>query len=148
MIFDKTLQFSDRQAVTADAASTNIIDLRALGQVYGHAAGLTRDVGIGSKVPLLCQIVEAFNNMTSLEIQLQGSVDEAFTTPVVIAREVVLLADAKIGKQFNIDFLPRGTKFRYIRLYYDVTGTAPGAGRITAGIVAAIQPSEPGPYAN
>lgn len=146
MIFDNTLLFSKAQVVTADAASTNIIDLRTLGTPYGHAAALKRDLGIGKKIPLLVQVVEAFNTLTSLGIQLQGSVDEAFTSPIVIASETKLLAALTLGAQFNIDFLPRGTSYRYIRMYYDVTGTAPTLGKITAGIVAAVQPSEPGPY--
>lgn len=146
MIFDNTLLFSKAQAVTADAPSTNVIDLRTLGTVYGHAAALQRDVGIGSKVPLLVQVVEAFNTLTSLGIQLQGSVDEAFTSPVIISSETKLLAALTLGAQFNIDFLPRGTSYRFIRMYYDVTGTAPTLGKITAGIVAAVQPSAPGPY--
>lgn len=147
MIFDNTLLFSKAQAITADAASTNVIDLRALNTVYGAAAALLRDIGIGSKVPLLCQVVEAFNTLTSLEFQLQGSVDEAFTSPVVIARETKLLAALTVGAQFNIDFIPRGATYRYMRMYYDVTGTPPTLGKITAGIVAAVQPSVPGPYA-
>jgi hypothetical protein len=146
MIFDKTLQFSASQAITADAASTNILDLRALGTAYGHAAALLRDLGIGHKVPLLVQVVEAFNTLTSLNIVLQGSVDEAFTSPVTIATENKVLADLVVGAQFNIDFLPRGTKYRYLRMYYDVVGTNPTLGKITAGIVAAVQPSAPGPY--
>lgn len=147
MIFDKTLQFSDAQAVVADAASTNIIDLNALGTSYGHAAALLRDLGIGNKIPLLCQVVEAFNTLTSLEFQLQGSVDEAFTSPVVIARSgAVLLANLGVGAQFSIDFIPRGATYRYLRMYYDITGTPPTLGKITAGIVAAIQPSSAGPY--
>lgn len=147
MIFDNTLLFSKAQAITADAASTNVIDLRTLGTVYGHAAGLQRDLGIGTKIPLLAQVVQAFNTLTSLEFQLQGSVDEAFTSPVIIARETKLLAALTLGAQFNIDFIPRGASYRYLRMYYDITGTAPTLGQITAGIVAAIQPSGPGPYA-
>lgn len=147
MIFDNTLLFSKAQAITADAASTNVVDLRTLGTVYGHAAALQRDLGIGSKVPILAQIVEDFTLMTSLEVQLQGSVDEAFTSPVVISRATVALAQAKVGWQFPIDFIPRGAQYRFIRFYYDVTGTNPGAGKITAGVVAAVQPSQPGPYA-
>lgn len=148
MIFDNTLLFSKAQAITADAASTNLIDLRALGTPYGHAAALLRDLGIGNKIPLLCQVVQAFNTLTSLEFQLQGSIDEAFTSPVVISRSgQVLLAQLTVGAQFTLDFIPRGASYRYLRMFYDVTGTAPTLGQITAGIVAAVQPSGPGPYA-
>ena len=146
MIFDKTLLFSASQAITADAASTNIIDLMATGTAYGHAAALLRDLGIGNKVPLLAQVVQAFNNLTSLEIQLQVATDAAFTSPVIVSRQTLALAALGVGAQFNIDFIPRGANLRYMRLYYDITGTAPTLGQITAGIVAAIQPSQAGPY--
>jgi hypothetical protein len=146
MIFDRTLQFSNAQAIIADAASTNVIDLRALGRVYGHAADLKRDLGIGNKIPLLVQVVEAFNTLTSLEIQVQVSVDEAFTSPIVVHSQTLLLAALTVGAQMNVDFLPRGTNQRYLRLYYNVTGTDPTLGKITAGIVMAIQPSNAGPY--
>lgn len=145
-IFDKTLQFSDAQAVTASAASTNIIDLGPTGTSYGHAAALLRDNGIGAKVPLLAQVVEGFNNLTSLTWALQGSVDEAFTSPVVIATETVVLASLVAGRQFSIDFLPRRTSYRYLRMFYTVTGSAPTLGKITAGIVAGIQPDAAGAY--
>lgn len=147
MIFDNTLLFSKAQAITADAASTNVIDLRALGTSYGHAAALLRDLGIGTKIPLLVQVVQAFNTLTSLTIILQGSVDEAFTSPIVISSESKLLAALTVGAQFTIDFIPRGASYRYIRMYYDVVGTNPTLGQITAGVVAAVQPSVPGPYA-
>lgn len=146
MIFDKTLQFSNAQAITADAASTNILDLMATGTAFGHAAALKRDIGIGNKVPLLCQVVEAFNTLTSLKISFQGSVDEAFTSPIEIFSQTLLLADLTLGKQLFIDFMPRGSTYRYVRFYYDVTGTPPTLGKITAGVVAAIQPDVNGIY--
>jgi hypothetical protein len=45
MIMDITVQFSNGQAITADAASTNIIDLGQPGTVYGAGAPIVRDVG-------------------------------------------------------------------------------------------------------
>jgi hypothetical protein len=146
MIFDKTLQFSDAQAVVANAPSTNIIDLGANGTSYGHSAALLRDLGIGADVPLLAQIVEAFNNITSIDIALQGSVDEAFTSPVVIQNQTILLANAVVGRQLRLDDIERGASYRYMRMYYTIVGSAPTTGKITAGIVAAVQPDAPGPY--
>lgn len=145
-IFDTTLQFSNAQAVTATVASTNLIDLGATGTSYGHAAALLRDNGIGARVPLLAQIVEAFNNLTSIDIALEGSIDEAFTSPVVIENQTILLAAAVLGRQLKLDFLPRGTIYRYLRMKYTVAGSAPTTGKITAGIVAGIQPDSAGPY--
>ena len=148
MIFDKTLQFSDQQAITATAVSTNVIDLLPTGTVYGHAAALLRDLGIGNKIPLLVQVVQAFNTLTSLTIALQGSTDEAFSSPqTIFTTPAVPLASLVVGYQVPIDFIPRGATYRYLRLSYTVAGSNPSTGKITAGVVAGVQPSGPGPYA-
>lgn len=139
MIFDKTLLLSDAQAITGDAASTNVIDLGAAGTVYGAASALTRDPGKGNKITLLAQVVENFNTLTSLTIKIQCDTTDAFSTPKNVAEQVIPLADLKAGKTFSIMYVPPGTDERYMRLFYDVTGTDPTTGKITAGVVAAVQ---------
>lgn len=141
MIFDATLQFSNAQPITADAASTNIIDLGATGTVYGAAAAIIRDVGLGEQVPLAIRVVETFNNLTSMQILVQTDDNTAFSTPVTVFQSpVYVLADLAIGAKLLLpDWLPAGTKERYVRLFYDITGTTPTLGKITAGIVEANQ---------
>ena len=139
MIFDNTLLLSDAQAITADAASTNVIDLGARGRVYGAATNLSRDVGKGNKITLLAQVVENFNTLTSLTIKIECDSTDAFSSPKSVAEQVIPLADLVAGKTFSIMYVPPGVDEHYMRLYYDVTGTAPTAGKITAGIVAAVQ---------
>lgn len=140
MIFDKTNLFSDAQAVTASAASTNVIDLGARGTVVGGSSALTRDIGAGKPLPIRIQIVEAFNNLTSLTVALQVDEDELFGSPKTVESVVVPLADLGLGAFVNeIYYVPRGTDERYVRLNYTVTGTAPTTGKVTAGIVAAHQ---------
>ena len=141
MILDNTLVLSDSQAITADAGSTNIIDLGAAGTPYGHAAGVRRDIGIANEIPLSITVTEAFNNLTSLTILLQVDDDVAFGSPTTIAQSAAIpLASLTAGYKFTWPSeLPEGTAERYLRLYYDVTGTAPTTGKITAAIVAARQ---------
>ncbi len=140
MIFDKTLQFSNAQAITATAVSTNVVDLLATGTAFGHAAALKRDFGKGYDIPFLVQVVESFNTLTSLTVTLQGSTDEAFTSPQTIwTSGAVPLATLVAGYRLPISELPEGTTFRYIRLSYTVAGSNPTLGKITAGIVAARQ---------
>ncbi len=140
MIFDRTLLLSDAQAITGDAASTNVIDLLATGTAYGHAAALVKDVGKGQKINLHIQVVETFNTLTSLAIQVQTCAAENFGSGVkTVVSETINLADLVAGKTSNILAVPAGVDMRYLRLYYDVTGTAPTAGKITAGVVAASQ---------
>lgn len=139
MIFDKTTLLSDAQAITADAVSTNVIDLGAVGQAYGHAAPLVRDVGKGQPIKIHIQVVEAFNTLTSLTVSVQCDSVENFASPKTLVSETIALADLIAGKTSNIMCVPAGTDERYLRLNYDVTGTNPTTGRITAGVVMASQ---------
>lgn len=139
MIFDMTLLLSDGQAVTADAASTNVIDLGTTRTPYGASQPLGRDVGIGAKVPLSCSVTETFNNLTSLQVQVQTSPDNV-TWTTIEGGAVVPAASLVAGYQFDVPYrIPEGVKARYFRTFYDVTGTAPTTGKITAGAVMARQ---------
>ena len=129
MILDNQTLFSNAQAITADAGSTNQIDLSPLG------ASIIRDIGPGSQVPLFIQVVEAFNDLTSLTVSVQVDNDRSFGSPTtVVSTAAIPLASLVAGYKFNLDFVPRLTNERYMRVYYDVTGTAPTTGKITAGI--------------
>lgn len=139
MIFDRTLLFSNAQAIVADARSTNVVDLGAPGTVYKAAAALSIDRGKSVRIPLLIQIVEAFNTLTSMEIQVQVDNDEAFGSPKIVARQSLLLAELTVGKLITIRDMPEGVDERYMSIYYDITGTAPTLGKVTAGFVAARQ---------
>ena len=133
MILDKQSLFSDAQAITATAASTNLIDLGPLD------AGLKVDFGKGQKVPILVQVVETFNNLTSLKIDIELDTTTTVTPDKTITLGTYLLADLVAGFQINWDILPKGLNMRYAQLKYTVTGTAPTTGKITAGIVAGVQ---------
>lgn len=125
MILDQQTLLSAAQAVTGDAVSTNVIDFGAAG-----------DMGKGMPVKLLVQVVEDFDNLTSLNVKVESDGDSAFGSANVLAQTgEIALAALKTGYVFAIHALPRGNE-RYLRLSYDVTGTAPTAGKITAGIVA------------
>lgn len=138
MIYDNTLLVSNDQAITATAASTDVIDLGATGTPYGGTA-LTRDIGIGYGVPLSVRVTQTFNNLTSLTVAVQTSPDNS-TWTTVQSGAVVALASLVNGFQFDVPYeFPEGTKARYVRLNYTVAGTNPSTGRITAGVVMARQ---------
>lgn len=127
MLFDAQNLFSDAQAITATAASTNVID-----------TGSTKDDGKGGNIPLLIQCVAAFNNLTSLTATLQTDNDEAFGSPTDLYTVVIPLASLVPGYQTPVITLPQGVQ-QYVRLNYTVTGTAPTTGAVTAGLVAGVQ---------
>lgn len=140
MIFDQQNLFSNAQSVLASAVSTNVIDLGATGTVQGEGGPIKRDIGPGTPIPLRVQVVEAFNNATSLQVELQVSATENFAAPVVVGSQTKLLADLAAGSVFGgLYYVPRGTNLRYVRLNYTLVGTAPTTGKVTAGIVAGHQ---------
>lgn len=129
MILDNETLLSNAQAITADAGSTNQIDLSP------RASGIVRDIGPGKSVPITIQVVETFNNLTNIVVSIQTDEDSAFGSPqTVISTAAIPLASLVAGYTFNLDFIPRGTNERYMRVFYDITGTAPTTGKITAGV--------------
>ncbi|MBL4785215.1 MAG: hypothetical protein JKY49_07285 [Cohaesibacteraceae bacterium] len=139
MIFDTQNMFSNQQVLTASTGSTDVIDLGTTGIPYGNAEAIRREKGGGKKMPLLMQVTEDFNNLTSLEIKVQTSDDSAFGSGVLThaTSGAIPLANLKAGYQFNPDVVPLAQgegMHRYMRVNYTLVGTAPTVGKITAGI--------------
>lgn len=129
MLFDSQSKFSENQAITATTTSQNIVNMGA------------GEVVFGTPKPLVIQVSEDFNNLTSLTVDIETASDEAFTSPVKLQSSTANLGDLKTGFTFPITVLPKGDK-GYMRLKYNVEGTtAPTTGKITAGIVAASSQS-------
>lgn len=128
MLLDMQTLFSDAQAVTQTAASTNVVHT---------ALGKLKEISFGTPIALLIQVVEDFATCTSVKVAVETAVDEAFTTPVTLAETAaILVADLKAGYKFPINYMPKGN-LGYTRLKYTVAGSNATAGKITAGFVAA-----------
>lgn len=134
MILSAQQTFSDDQAITATAISTNVIDLGVTGTPYGAVAALNDDVGKGNPIPVLIQVTEDFATLTSLTVTLEVSAAAGLTSPQVLATEVIAVADLVAGKQTYMQCLPNGVDLRYLGVRYTVTGSNATAGTITAGI--------------
>jgi hypothetical protein len=132
MIMDKFSTFSEALAITATVAS-DVIDLGALGKTAYGKAQLKRDMR-HSHVPLRVQVVETFNNLTSLKIAVESDDNSGFASPKELVSETVLLADLKAGFVSVLDKLPRSLNERYVRIKFTVVGTAPSLGKVTAFI--------------
>lgn len=132
MIFSAQQLFSDGQAITATAVSTNVIDLGVPGTPYGAVAPLNQDIGKGNKVCFLAQVTEDFDNATSVQVTIETGATTALGTAVL--SETILLADLKAGKQSVIQVLPTQLTERYLGVRYTVVGTAPSTGKFTTGI--------------
>lgn len=120
MIVDNQLLLSDEQAITADAVSTNVIDMSAARR------------GSGNPLDVLLFVNETFDNLTSLTVTVQSCAVEGFGSGVVEHQTfVIAAADLTAGKMYNLGQLVNNL-LQYVRLDYDVTGTNPAAGKVTA----------------
>lgn len=125
MILDNQAIFSDNQAITADASSTNI--LKAEGEI-----------AYGTPVEIYVQVSEAFKSteVDSVVVKLQTDDNASFSSPTTIVSET--LPALTLGTVANLKFLPKGNE-GYLRLYYDLTlktgVSAATEGKILSGIV-------------
>lgn len=138
MVLDKNTTLSSDQAITASAASTDVLDLGARGKTAYNSVQLKHNVGKARHIPFLIQVTENFATLTSLTVAIETDDNSAFSSPKEIIRVVVPVAELKAGFIFPIDKLPRGIVERYVRVYYTVTGSNATAGKITAGVVLAV----------
>lgn len=140
MIFSAQEIFSDDQAVTATAVSTNVIDLGVRGTPFGAVAALNGDVGKGNEIPLLVQVTAAFATLTSLTVTLETSANADLSASTVLySSGAIAAADLVAGKLLAPRVLPDGAVGRYLGLRYTVAGDPATAGTITAGIVDGVQ---------
>lgn len=140
MIFDMQGLFSDKQAITTTAVSTNIIDRGAYGiPKHGKSPGFAYDLGKGFDPLLRVQVTTPFTaaGAATLVMELQGSVDEAFTSPVALwTSPAIPVASLIAGYVAIIDRFPRNTVHRYLRMNYTVATGPMTAGKLMAGLVA------------
>lgn len=134
MLADKQLMFSESQAIVADAVSTNILDFGAV-PASNNPWGNIQAVDNGTGEPMYLEIIigEAFNTLTSLNIEIQSDDNAGFSSPDVLSLTNKLLAELTLGATIHIP-IPNSLVQRYLRLNYDVVGTNPTTGEITAGI--------------
>lgn len=126
MYLDKELEFSDSQAVTASAISTNVIDL--------GATNTLKDIGAGGDVYLIVRTnvnaTDSGSNATLVVSFLSDSTENLATSPTThITTGSLAFADfATAGTVLIAQKLPPGDYERYAGIGYTV-----GDGPLTAG---------------
>lgn len=128
MILDKENLFSEDQAVTVTAASSNVIDLQ------GANGG---DMSPGEPLEILAQVTAAFTagGSATLTVALQSDDAEGFGTVVThLTTPAIAVADLVEGYRLPFSMIPEGLG-RYVRLNYTVATGPMTAGTIMAGIV-------------
>lgn len=115
MLIDSRLEFSDGQALTASAASTNIVDL-----------GQDRDIGPGRTLYLVLTVDVAADSGTGNEtyaMALETDSSAAFASASVLVSRTIAAADLDQGSQHVIPVTL--TNERYLRVNYTLGGTTP-----------------------
>ena len=118
MILDADLVFSNKQAVTATATSTNKIDLGVAGDA------------IGQELTIHVVVDTAFATLTSLTVSLETSADDS-TWTTVLSGPAIARASLTKGASIFCVRVPQGLS-RYVRLKYTVGGSNATAGKVTA----------------
>lgn len=163
-MLDKQLQFSNGQAITATAASTNVLDLLTSDQdtttfntapssTFGNATFFGEDLGIagpsvGTPQVQVMSGAAAFLTLTSLNIQFQGAPNNAtaqasglisdltFVTYIETGTiAVALLTASKMIARFAWPKRQIAAALpRFVRLNYVVAGSNATAGSLTADV--------------
>lgn len=116
MILDAQLMYSDAQALTATAASTNVVD---------H--GSDRNLGMGVALAILIVFDVALAGTTpTLTIALQTDDNAAFSSAAQVAITASITA-AAVGAKYVIMLPPDTSMERFSRLNYTLGGTSPTA---------------------
>lgn len=130
MILDAQNQFSDSQAITADAVGTNVIDL-----------SVDRSIGNGEPMCVLFSVEVAADQTTGDEdyqFEVEYASNAAQTTGRQLIGRRVFESGTPAAPYQDADLLVAGFKFaipipptalseseRYLGIRYDVTGTTP-----------------------
>lgn len=138
MILDKLLMFSEAQAATATAASTDVIDL-------GPIDGTRRDIGVGYPLEFWTTVntTATAAGAATVNVQLQTSPDNSTWTTIASSGDLALSA-LVAGKRIVSQKVPSGVQ-KYLRVNYTV-GTGPlTAGAFTSGINLDVDNNTPYP---
>lgn len=142
MILNRNLILSENQAITATAISTNVIQWETVRAAPYEAAGIPRNLGDGPDIPLILQITEAFNTLTSLTITLESADNAALSTNAIVMATsgAIPLASLTLGyRPLLTRILPHGLMKDFFGVRYTVTGTNPTLGKVTCAIATEVQ---------
>lgn len=120
MFLDGQLLFSDAQALSATAVSTNVIDL-----------GVDRDIGDGEAMGVLVTVDVAADGTTTDETYVITVQTGSTATPTtVIATRTLTYTELTAGSKWFIP-IPKDNQ-RYLRVNYTLGGTTPSVTVTTA----------------
>jgi len=140
MYLDKELQLSASQAVTADALSTDVLDL----------AVAARALGNGEPLAILVNVEVAADFTTgdeTYEFKIQTDDASNFPSATDVAAYTKTAAQLAAGTNHILP-LPAGISFeRYLALYFNVGGTSPSV-TVSAWLIRQADAEKYKAYAN
>jgi len=116
MYIDALGKFSDEQALTATAVSTNVID-----------TGVDGNLGVGEAMAVVVSLDVESDDTTDDETYqaiLQSSVDEAFTSPIALS-SIDIPKGSAAGSKFVLPVPADSRGSIYYRVSYVLAGTTP-----------------------
>ncbi|HCF3506978.1 TPA: hypothetical protein NIC68_005095 [Pseudomonas aeruginosa] len=135
MYVDKQAEFSNSQAVTATAISTNVYDLYPRGNAVN--TNVTRDIGVGEDIYLVvqCDTTATAADAATVTVSLESSstADLATSPTVHFVSATLALANLVGGTTLLAIKLPAGQYNRYVGVRYTVA-----TGPLTAGAFSAF----------
>jgi hypothetical protein len=135
MIIDAQNRFSDAQAVTASAISTNVLDLGAL--------PTTRDLGVGKSVYLCIYVdtttVSAGSTTCTFSLESDSTADLATSATVHWTSTAIAKATLVAGYVVAQVAIPLGSYERYLGVRYTVAVANFSAGAFTAFLTTDLQ---------
>lgn len=117
MFIDAQHRFSDAQAVTADAASTNLIDL-----------GVARNLFDGEPLAVMLTVDVAADGTTTdetYEFQIETDDNSSFSSATDLIAHSIGYAALTAGSKHILPIPVGAAVERYLRVYYNVGGTSP-----------------------
>lgn len=145
MFMDADLLFSDAQAVTATAASTNYIDTGPLGYVGATSStnpplNTGRNLGISSELYISISVDVAMTDSGSdstITVSLETDDNSSFSSIATVATLVVIPALTAAGTKYFVK-MPIATTVpyeRYLQIKYTTTNGNLTTGSFTTAIV-------------
>lgn len=126
MLISAQQTFSDAQALTGTAVSTNVIDLGATGTVLNAPAALVRDIGKGNPVAIFVRLnVAAGGTSPTIIVDVEVDDNVGFSSATTVASSAIKAGGAAGDEIYLSVYLPEGTNERYLRLNYTLGGTSP-----------------------
>lgn len=131
MIIDAHNQFCNAQAITANAASTNLLDL-----------GSARDLGVGENMYAVLCVTTAFTDSSSNStgaVVLQSDDNSAFSSATDVQSLFTIATNAAVGTTYIARLQPMAVPERYVRLNFTMSGGDFSAGAVTAFLTHDVQ---------